>query len=57
MNLIDLLAVNLSPYPLKNPTQFVDETLAYALPSIITFCTAAVGFKILVYFLNAGKGQ
>ena len=56
--LIDLLStVDLSPVQLKEPTAYVDELLGIALPSIITFCTAAVGFKILVYFLNAGKGQ
>jgi hypothetical protein len=50
-------AVDISPVTLTDSTAFVDETLQYVMPSIITFCTAAVGFKILIYFFNAGKGQ
>jgi hypothetical protein len=52
-----LAAVDISPVQMTDSTAFVDQTLAYVMPSIITFCTAAIGFKILIYFFNAGKGQ
>ena len=52
-----LAAVDLSPVQLTDSTAFVDQTLAYVMPSILTFCTAAVSFKVLIYFFNAGKGQ
>jgi hypothetical protein len=50
-----LAAVDLSPVQLTDSTAFVDQTLAYVMPSILTFCTAAVSFKVLIYFFNAGK--
>jgi ABC-type antimicrobial peptide transport system permease subunit len=52
-----LLEIDFTPVAMNDPNTFVDEVLQYALPSIVTFCTAAIGFKLLIYFMNAGKGQ
>jgi hypothetical protein len=51
------MQTTIEPIQLQDPMQFVDEAWNYALPSIITFCSSVIGFKVLVHFLNAGKGQ
>jgi hypothetical protein len=55
---IDFLAkVDFTPVQLYPPKTVVDDALAYAMPPIITFCTAAVSWKILLYFIRSAKGD
>lgn len=49
--------IDLTPIPLKEPSVYVQETLDYALPSIIGFVSTAIGFKILVSFINSAKAD
>jgi hypothetical protein len=56
--MIDLLsAIDYTPVQLYPPKQVVDDALAFAMPPIITFCTAAVSWKILLYFIHSAKGD
>jgi hypothetical protein len=56
--LIDFIAkIDFTPVQLYPPKQVVDDALAYAMPPIITFCTAAVSWKILLYFIHSAKGD
>jgi hypothetical protein len=58
IHLIDFLAkVDFTPVRLYPPKQVIDDALAYAMPPIITFCTAAVSWKILLYFIHSAKGD
>jgi hypothetical protein len=58
IHLIDFLAkVDFTPVKLYPPKTVVDDALAYAMPPIITFCTAAVSWKILLYFIRSAKGD
>jgi hypothetical protein len=56
--LIDFIAkIDFTPVQLYPPKQVVDDALAYAMPPIIRFCTAAVSWKILLYFIHSAKGD
>jgi hypothetical protein len=58
IHLIDFLAaIDFTPVKLYPPKTVVDDALAYAMPPIITFCTAAVSWKILLYFIHSAKGD
>jgi hypothetical protein len=52
-----LAAIDFTPVQLYPPKTVVDDALAYAMPPIITFCTAAVSWKILLYFIRSAKGD
>jgi hypothetical protein len=52
-----LAAIDFTPVQLYPPKTVVDDALAYAMPPIITFCTAAVSWKILLYFIHSAKGD
>jgi hypothetical protein len=58
IHLIDFLGtIDFTPVKLYPPKQVIDDALAYAMPPIITFCTAAVSWKILLYFIHSAKGD
>jgi len=58
IHLIDFIAkIDFTPVRLYPPKQVVDDALNYAMPPIITFCTAAVSWKILLYFIHSAKGD
>jgi hypothetical protein len=58
VHLFDFLAaIDFTPVKLYPPKTVVDDALAYAMPPIITFCTAAVSWKILLYFIHSAKGD
>jgi hypothetical protein len=52
-----LAAIDFTPVKLYPPKTVVDDALVYAMPPIITFCTAAVSWKILLYFIHSAKGD
>jgi hypothetical protein len=52
-----LLEIHVEAVELKDPAAFVEEAWQYALPSIVTFCTTVIGFKVLSALLSAGKGE
>lgn len=47
----------ITPYGMRPAQEFIDGTWAFVLPTIIVFCSAAIGFKVLVYFLRSGGGN
>jgi hypothetical protein len=58
VDFIDFFAkISFTPVKLYDPKIVVDDALAYAMPPIITFCTAAVSWKILLHFINSAKGN
>ena len=40
-----------------NAKETVDRAWAYVWPSIITYSSAAISFKCLIWFIKAGKGD
>lgn len=48
---------SVTPYGMNSAQDFIDGTWAFVLPTIVVFCSAAIGFKVLVYFLKSGGGN
>jgi len=58
IDLIDFIAkIDFTPVRLYPAKTVVDDALAYAMPPIVTFCSAAISWKILLYFIRSAKGD
>lgn len=42
---------------LKPASQFIQEVVDFVMPHLIVYSGAAIGFKILVYFIKSSKGD
>jgi hypothetical protein len=58
IHVIDFIAkIDFTPVQLYPAKTVVDDALAYAMPPIVTFCSAAISWKILLYFIRSAKGD